>query len=87
MLENQSMDNKEKCEFNMTSCFSYWTNTLYASPAMYLMCWPILYFEALNSLFTGTPEVLGSINPVSLLASVWLIVVDCHCHLLKLDIL
>lgn len=34
MLKNWSIDNKEKCKFNGKSCFSYWTNTFHASPAM-----------------------------------------------------
>lgn len=45
MLKNQSLDNKEKCEFNMISHFSYWTNIIHTSPVMKLMHWQYCFMK------------------------------------------
>lgn len=45
MLKNQSLDNKEKCEFNMISCFSCWTNTVHTSPVMKLVHWQFCFMR------------------------------------------
>lgn len=45
MLKNQSLDNKEKCEFNMISCFSCWTNTIHTSPVMKLVHWQYCFMK------------------------------------------